>query len=469
MVFSSHIFLFAFLPVFLACYYLAPHAARNGVILLFSWVFYGWWRIDFLVLMIAVIAWCFLIGQRIAVSEGRPRRAWLALGVAGCLGALGYFKYFNFGIEAFGEAFVVLGGEPFTLWQVILPIGISFYVFQSISYLIDVHRRDAPAATDFLSFGAFVSLFPQLIAGPILRYKDLVDQFAHRTHSLSLFGEGAYRFAIGFCKKVLIADTVAPIADHAFSLSDPSFATAWLGAIAYAIQLYFDFSGYSDMAIGLGMMVGFRFLENFRGPYLSRSITEFWRRWHISLSNWLRDYLYIPLGGNRRGKRRTYANLMLTMLLGGAWHGANWTFVVWGAWHGALLAFERFLAERGWRTPYGALGWPVTMLLVIIGWVVFRAPTFEQALLMYQGMLGLNGFAADYDLLLKTSALAYATLAAGILLVIAPRLLQLDWSSRPRLATAGALSLRWLMMPLFALTVLKLTAASYSPFLYFQF
>ena len=468
MVFSSHIFLFAFLPAFFACYFLTPRNHRNGVILLFSWLFYGWWRVDFLALMIAVIAWCFIIGQRIAASEGRARRNWLALGVTGCLATLGYFKYFNFGVEAFADAFATLGGENFTLWHVILPIGISFYIFQSISYLIDVHRGDAPAATNFISFGAFISLFPQLIAGPILRYKDLVDQFEQRTHTLTLFGEGAYRFAIGFCKKVLIADTVAPIADYAFAQPDPSFTTAWLGAIAYAIQLYFDFSGYSDMAIGLGMMMGFRLLENFRQPYLSRSITEFWRRWHISLSNWLRDYLYIPLGGNRRGVVRTYVNLFLTMLLGGAWHGANWTFIVWGAWHGGLLALERFLAARGLNKPYGLLGWPVTMLLVIIGWVVFRAPTMEQAVYMYEGMAGLNGFVADYDLWLQTDSLMYATLAIGILIVLGPRLLRSETGWSGWLPTAS-LALRWLMMPLFALTVLKLTAASYSPFLYFQF
>ncbi|MEZ5667947.1 MAG: MBOAT family protein [Alphaproteobacteria bacterium] len=468
MVFSSHIFLFAFLPAFLACYFLAPARFRNGIILLFSWVFYGWWRLDFLLLMIAVIAWCFVVGQRLAASEGAARKRWLALGVAGCLAVLGYFKYFNFGVEALSDAYAAIGGAPFTLWHVILPIGISFYVFQSISYLIDVHRGDAPAARDFLSFGAFISLFPQLIAGPILRYKDLVDQFESRTHSWVLFGEGAHRFAIGFCKKVLIADTVAPIADYAFALPDPSFATSWLGALAYAIQLYFDFSGYSDMAIGLGMMLGFRLLENFRQPYVSSSITEFWRRWHISLSNWLRDYLYIPLGGNRRGRVRTYVNLLLTMLLGGAWHGANWTFVVWGAWHGSLLALERLALGRGRRNPYGLIGWPLTMLLVLIGWVMFRAPTLAEAFAVYRGMVGANGFATEFDLWLETDRLMYATLTLGLVLVAAPRLLRVE-ARPPAWLPAGRVAMRWAMMPLFVLAVLKLTAASYSPFLYFQF
>lgn len=468
MVFSSHIFLFGFLPVFLAIYYVVPNRYRNSIILLFSWLFYGWWRLDFLILMIAVIVWCFVIGQRIDKVEGSARRSWLFGGVLGCLAVLGYFKYFNFGIAAISDANVLLGGESFRLWHVILPIGISFYIFQSISYLIDVYRRDAPVARDFLSFGAFISLFPQLIAGPILRYKDLVDQFERRTHSLTLFGDGAYRFSLGFCKKVLIADTIAPIVDYAFAVPEPSFAVAWLGSLAYAIQLYFDFSGYSDMAIGLGMMMGFRLLENFRQPYVSRSITEFWRRWHISLSNWLRDYLYIPLGGNRRGRWRTYVNLLLTMLLGGAWHGANWTFIVWGAWHGTILAIERRFSERGIRNPYGPLAYPVTMLLVLLGWVVFRAESLTHALGIYAGMIGANGF-DSYDFWLETDGLMRVTLLIGVLIVIVPRLLRAD-ESRPAFWLAhGRKFLRWAMMPLFLIAVLKLTASSYSPFLYFQF
>ena len=275
----------------------------------------------------------------------------MQIGVAGNLVTLGIFKYFNFGIDSLNAVLNASGINSIEALRFILPIGISFHIFQCISFLIDIYRKDAVPPKRVIDFLAFMTLFPQLIAGPVLRYKDLADQFIARTHTLDKFSLGAYRFMTGFAKKVLIADTVADLVDKTFSLNDPSTADAWLGALAYAVQLYFDFSGYSDMAIGLGMMMGFRFIENFNHPYISRSITEFWKRWHISLSTWLRDYLYIPLGGNRKGPVRTYINLFVTMLLGGFWHGANWTFILWGAFHGGILAAERAL-KRDTETTF---------------------------------------------------------------------------------------------------------------------
>ena len=287
MVFSTPIFLFLFLPLFLGVYYLLPFRARSPLILVSSYIFYGWWRVDFLALFFGVTLLSYLAGLGIAQAQTkRTAKFYLTLGVTFDLAALGYFKYFNFGVDSLNAAFSSIGVPTFTAWAVVLPIGLSFYTFQAISYVVDVYRKDAPPARNFWDLSAFIALFPQLIAGPVLRYKDLADQFEERTHTLDKFSEGALRFMVGFCKKVLIADGVATLADRVFATSDPTAAAAWLGAIAYTVQLYFDFSGYSDMAIGLGLMMGFRFMENFNYPYVSRSITEFWTRWHISLSSW---------------------------------------------------------------------------------------------------------------------------------------------------------------------------------------
>jgi alginate O-acetyltransferase complex protein AlgI len=359
----------------------------------------------------------------------------------------------------------------------ILPIGISFYIFQSISFLIDVYRGDAPPARRFVDFAAFISLFPQLIAGPVLRYKDLADQFENRTHSLDKFSEGARRFMTGFAKKVLIADTVAPLADAVFALEEPSMAEAWLGALAYTVQLYFDFSGYSDMAIGIGLMLGFRFIENFNFPYISRSITEFWRRWHISLSTWLRDYLYIPLGGNRKGRIRTYVNLFLTMVLGGLWHGANWTFVIWGAWHGGIMAIERMAGIGGGTDEPGRrarriLQTAVTFFLVILGWVMFRAAHVESAMAMYEGLFGFNGFAISERMGWQITGLSLSALWIGLFVIFAGPILHGyagQVQSGQKAERRREVIIQVGIMMLFVLAVLRLLAQSYSPFLYFQF
>jgi alginate O-acetyltransferase complex protein AlgI len=471
MVFSSEVFLFAFLPAFLALYYLTPMRWRSLTILAGSYAFYGWWRVDFLGLMVLTTIWTWIFGRLITRAPGRAR-LWMALGVVGCLATLGVFKYLNFFVDSFAT---LLGTDAAGLgvhWQLILPIGISFYVFQCVSYLVDVYRRDVTEEVSLLDFAAFISLFPQLIAGPILRFKDVADQFREREHSADLFTEGMTRFFIGLAKKVILADAVAPIANLAFATEDPSLTLAWLGALAYMMQLYFDFSGYSDMAIGLGKMMGFRFMENFDTPYVSRSITEFWRRWHISLSTWLRDYLYIPLGGNRVGPVRTYFNLMTVMVLGGLWHGAAWTFVLWGLWHGGWLAVER---ATGLARSSSLAGLLRTLLIVLVGWVMFRALTVGDALDMYAGMLGLNGIAMPAEAAFGITREALFALALCLaVVVLEPRLNRLSterWSLQP----GGVAVVENTLLPTLAVTgiaalaILRLSEQSFSPFLYFQF
>lgn len=473
MIFSSSIFLFIFLPIFLGVYYLTPMKFKNLIILIGSYSFYAWWRVDFLFLFVAVTTFNFFVGRfiyrNITLQNHKVAKKWLVCGLIGNLGTLGYFKYADFGISSINNLLTSLGGAALPLANIILPIGISFYIFQAISYLIDVYRKDTPSTENFIDFAAFIALFPQLIAGPVLRYKDLAHQFAHREHSWALFSSGVALFMKGFIKKVLIADSVAPIADLAFGMSAPSMSDAWLGALAYTIQLYFDFSGYSDMAVGLGLMMGFKFINNFNHPYISQSITEFWRRWHISLSTWLRDYLYIPLGGNRRGKFKTYRNLILTMLLGGLWHGANWTFVVWGAWHGGWLALEK-LSKKGNHTGFKVSAWLSTMVIVVVGWVVFRADNIQQALSMYKGMFFPSGLALSEPMIVNNLGLAFFMLLVGAVIVLWRGLVtfseKLDAiNTHPSLVSvmSGA------RLPIFVLALSSLVASSYSPFLYFQF
>jgi alginate O-acetyltransferase complex protein AlgI len=486
MVFTSESFLFLFLPLFLAIYYLAPAVWRSIVILAGSYLFYGWWRFDYLALLVATTIFTYLVGRQISHHLGTPKaRLWLILGVVGCLSVLGVFKYLNFFIDSFAALFGTTADDMGVHWRLLLPIGISFYVFQSISYLMDVIRRDAEATENFFDFAAFIALFPQLIAGPILRFKDLADQFVCREHSLQKFADGMALFTIGLAKKVILADSIAPVADLAFSTDNPSLFLSWLGALAYMLQLYFDFSGYSDMAIGLGLMLGFRFRKNFDTPYISASITEFWRRWHISLSIWLRDYLYIPLGGNRKGPIRTYVNLMLVMALGGLWHGASWTFVFWGFWHGAWLAAER---ATGISDGHGFTAHLRTMLIVLFGWVAFRSIDMTHAVDMWSGMLGLHGNQVRYDILAGISRESVILIGVGTLIcAFEPQLnalarrvyypgnnaLDLPDTGGPTGAIPLTASTTVLPVALLAtlllLVLMKLAEQSFSPFLYFQF
>ena len=475
MVFSSETFLFLFLPIFLAAYYLTPAKYRNTTLLIESYAFYGWWRVDFLALLVANTLWAYVFSLLVGRYQGTPRaKLFVGIGVAGHLALLGVFKYLNFFIDSFAELW---GTTPEGLgmhWRLLLPIGISFYVFHSISYLVDVYRRDATPSRNIIDFAAFLALFPQLVAGPILRYKDLAPQFAARTHSWDLFNAGWQRFLIGLAMKVLIADSVAPLADAMFSLPNPTMAESWLGALAYTMQLYFDFAGYSHMAIGLALMIGFRFAENFNMPYISRSITEFWRRWHISLSVWLRDYLYIPLGGNRKGVVRTYVNLFLVMLLGGLWHGANWTFILWGVWHGGILVVERL---TGYDKTSPTLWWslPLTFVAVVIGWVTFRAPDVGNAFAMYAGMFGFNGVGLRPEVAWMVSREALTVLGLAIAITIAEPRLRHFWEPQISVGPDGtAVASTGLVkaVSLSALAVLclmRLAEQTYSPFLYFQF
>lgn len=461
MVFSSNIFLFVFLPLFLASYYLTPWRWKSLHILVFSYVFYAWWRPDFLALLVGVTLGSYAVALAIGAATDKARkRRWLTLGVAANLAALGYFKYANFGMDSLNTVLGWVGAPAIAFTHVLLPIGLSFYIFHAISYLVDIYREEAPPARNLIDFAAFIALFPHLVAGPVLRYHLLAEQFRGRVHSLERFSRGSVVFMVGLCKKVLIADAVAPLADAAFSAAHPSFADAWLGALAYTVQLFFDFSGYTDMAIGLALMIGFVFPENFNDPYVSKSITEFWKRWHMSLSNWLREYLYIALGGNRHGVVRTYINLFLTMLLGGLWHGANWTFVVWGAWHGGILALERYWEGRMGpsRLPAGVRV-AKTMLLVIIGWVFFRAADMSGAWRMLCGMAGAQGWALSAHMQWQVVPERLGVLALGAVLVYA-----MPWLRRTR---GGAL--RYALIPLFVWAVATLSSQAFTPFLYFQF
>lgn len=470
MVFSSHIFLFAFLPLFLSLYYLTPAKYRSLPILLGSYAFYAWWRVDFVLLFAGVTIWDYLIYRKIIKSDKAKR--WLQVGVIGNLLTLGFFKYAGFGVESFNAALTAMGAEPLSLSAIILPIGISFYIFQAISFLIDIYRKDAPQPKNFIYFAAYLSLFPQLIAGPILRYKDMAHQFQSRTHNFDKFSEGAYRFMVGFAQKVLIADSIAPLTNQIFALENPTIVEGWIGAFAFTAQLYFDFLGYSSMAIGLGLMMGFRFIENFNHPYLSRSITEFWRRWHISLSTWLKDYVYIPLGGNRQGKAKTYRNLMLTMVLGGLWHGANWTFALWGTWHGLLLSIERVL---GLKNKIQARWMMIpTLLAVVLGWVMFKAQTVSHAMSFYKGMFGGNGFGISEAMTWKiTNESLFFLIAAWIFIFLQPKFFDYRQSIKNSVAQKAIgyqkpFIIAFTIM-VFIISLIKLAAGTYSPFLYFQF
>lgn len=461
MVFTSNLFLFIFLPIFLLTYYVIPFRSRSALILLFSYIFYGWWRPDFALLLGSVSVGTYFLTLLMESEKWRARRfPVLTLGVTLNLAALAYFKYFNFGVDSLNTVIAAAGFTPFSYAHVVLPIGLSFFIFQAISYMVDVYRGDAPKTENLFDFAAFISFFPQLVAGPVLRYQPLADQFRYREHSWKIFSQGCLIFMAGFCGKVLVADPMAPMVEAAFAIQNPTLIDAWLGTTAYTIQLFFDFSGYSTMAIGLGLMVGFVFPKNFDDPYTSASITEFWRRWHMSLSTWLRVYLYVPLGGNRLGRRRTYINLMLTMVLGGLWHGANWTFLVWGAWHGGLLALERFWRERN---PEPRLPRPIavvwTLLMVMIGWVFFRAADLGAAFRILSGMAGFSGWRISPDLAWQLAPEGLVVMLIGAALVFV-----LPWLRR---RSEGRL--RVLLIPLFLWAVAALSSQAFTPFLYFQF
>jgi alginate O-acetyltransferase complex protein AlgI len=396
MLFSSIFFLFAFLPAVILAYYgqyrLAKNRLRNLILLLFSYFFYLFGAPDFILFLAASTLFDYAMGLLMGRYAGR-KRLWLILSLVVNLGLLAWFKYANFMVEQTSGYLQNLGLDLSGWEAVALPIGISFFTFQKLSYTIDVYRGRCQPIANVIDFSMYVALFPQLVAGPIVRFKDIHQQIQSRVESWDVFYAGAVRFSWGLSKKVILADTCGRFADAVFGLPATSLhtASAWLGALAYTLQIYLDFSAYSDMAIGLGMLFGFRFLENFNRPYSAASLTDFWRRWHISLSRWFQDYLYIPLGGNRKGAARTYLNLTLVFLLCGLWHGANWTFVVWGAYHGLFLVFERITGLREFPDnrlrPLRRL---LTLLVVICGWVIFRCDDLARAIAYFTAMFSLN-------------------------------------------------------------------------------
>jgi len=484
MVFSSHFFVFYFLPATLALYYVAPRRGRHLLLTLLSYLFYGWANPLFVFLMLFSTVVDYSCGLKLAgrlgdwkspiptLEEGgqRSRGQKLAVLISVCtnLGLLGFFKYFNFGLDNWNATMVALGFEG-GVWEttlrVTLPLGISFYTFQSMSYSIDVFRGHARAMRNPIDFACYVSMFPQLVAGPIIRFQEVEDQLRSRTHTAEKFARGSALFCLGMLKKIVIANPCGMVADTCFDAHGVGTADAWYGVIAYAMQIYFDFSAYSDMAIGLGLMLGFVFPKNFDSPYKSDSITDFWRRWHISLSTWLRDYLYIPLGGNRFGPARTYVNLMLVMLLGGLWHGASWNFVAWGAIHGGWLAFERM---QGKDSPYRLLPRPlrvaVTFAIVCFAWVFFRAADLPSSLAYLGAMFGLveaaDGAGLVAGVIYDPYYVSMVLLACGVAF-FAPQ--SWDWTRTINLRKAVLCGLAlWL-------SLILLETQSYNPFIYFIF
>ncbi len=473
MVFSSHIFVFYFLLLALGAYYAAPRALKHLLLTLFSYIFYGWWNPWFVFLMFGSTAIDYYCGLKIS-EEGAPqkrRKRWMIVSIVSNMSILVFFKYTAFAVgSASGFAQMLGWGEialPSFFYNIVLPVGISFYTFQSMSYSIDLYRGHAQKADNFLDFACYVSMFPQLVAGPIVRYGSVAEQLRSRLHTLEGFVYGMVRFQLGFAKKILLANPMGLVADMCFNSGEGSLGmlAAWLGVTAYAFQIYFDFSAYSDMAIGLGRMLGFRFPENFNSPYKSVSITDFWRRWHISLSSFLRDYLYIPLGGNRLGERRTYINLMTVMLLGGLWHGAQWTFIVWGAIHGGMLAFERMMGKDSFygRMPNVARI-AITFVIVLITWVFFRAENFEVAWRYLKAMFGMGGTSATAPLLtaqvLQPINLFYFAVCAFATWGI-PRL--------GDLLRTVTLTKAVVAIVLFVFSLAVMFTQGFNPFLYFQF
>lgn len=476
MVFSSVTFLFFFLPICLGGYFLIGPRWRNNWLLLSSLAFYTWGGGALVVLLIISTTVDYAMGWVVGSGVTTGNRLRIRLGVTGSvlvnLALLSYFKYANFFVEQLNGLGQRFGLEEIAWTSVVLPIGISFFTFQSMSYTIDVARGRVPHLRNPLDFALYVTLFPQLVAGPIVRFHEISHQIHEREVGVERFAQGAVRFAHGLAKKVLIADAVAPVANAAFdsTLAEIGPAAAWLGIVAYTIQIYFDFSGYSDMAIGLGTMLGFDFPENFRRPYSAVSITDFWRRWHITMSNWFRDYLYIPLGGSRRTSGRTLANLWIVFVMTGIWHGANWTFLLWGLYHGFLLMAERVTKQRpvGQEASWAPLRRAGVLLAVMLGWVLFRSPSASAAWDYLGAMFTLGGITPE-ALIDATDTRALLAIGIGAASVLVPG------SVVGGLVVTGWRGLRGVAVRVaeiavaFPLTLVVVASGSFSPFLYYQF
>ena len=467
MQFSSNIFLLAFLPVVVILHFILPAKFRNYLLLVASLFFYAWGEPIYILLMLfsIVINWSF---GMLLEKANRGRRILLGVCIAVNLLLLGYYKYFDFFASSINR---LLGTQLIAPQNIPLPIGISFFTFQALSYVVDLYRGNCKVQRNVLNLALYISFFPQLIAGPIVRYADIDEQIRHRTVSAENFALGFRRFIYGLAKKVIIANTMAQLTDSVFaiSLSNMTTVTAWMGAVTYTMQIYYDFSGYSDMAIGLGKMFGFDFLENFRYPYLSRSIHEFWQRWHISLGTWFREYVYIPLGGNRKGTLRTYCNLITVFFLTGMWHGASWNFIVWGLFHGFFQILERVKLKK-FLSKHPLISWIYCLLVVVFGWVLFRSESLTNGIkyLLYMVAPWNFGFRDmmifRIGLTLKEATILFCALfGCGIVQLLAQRLPKLEakwkYSSLEFVFLAAAL----------VYCVILLAAGTYNPFIYFRF
>jgi alginate O-acetyltransferase complex protein AlgI len=479
MLFSSAIFLFFYLPFFLIVYYLLPRRWQNAFLFGASLLFYAWGE-NLVVLVLLLSAFINFAAGRLV--ENGHRRAGLLLSLIGSLSLLFYYKYTNFlfeSVRGFAEAFALPITDNLTIGQIALPIGISFYTFQGISYTLDIYWGRIRVNKSFLDYGTYVAMFPHQIAGPIVRYADIAPELADRTVTVEKFGIGAERFIIGLAKKVLLANTFAGIADTIFNAAPNTYpaATAWLGIVAYSLQIYFDFSGYSDMAIGLGKMVGFDFKENFNYPYIARSIQDFWRRWHISLSSWFRDYVYIPLGGNRGSQARTYRNLLIVFFVTGLWHGASWNFIIWGLYHGLFLLIERAGLGKRLERVWPPIAHVYTLIVVLIGWVFFRAEDLTSAVDYLQKMAGLVpvdrlaypvSYFLNIDVIVSfVLGLVFATPVYHTFQTFWHRLLARVVLTPTRLTLNAAYVLG--LVGLFIMAVAYLAADTYNPFIYFRF
>uniref|UniRef100_UPI00403DA58F MBOAT family O-acyltransferase n=1 Tax=Bdellovibrio bacteriovorus TaxID=959 RepID=UPI00403DA58F len=470
MLFNSYIFLFLFLPLTLLGYYIIKKKkVQLWFLFLSSVFFYCYWSATYVFLLLFTVVLDFYIAKAIYYAQTqRHRKILLITSMSANLAILGFFKYYNFFADTLNSSVTALGGSSvLPALQLVLPIGISFYTFQSMSYVIDVYRKTSDAHAHLLEFAGYVTLFPHQISGPLVRHNQIVPQLESSSTYVfhaDNFWKGCYFFIFGLSKKMLIADRIAAVVDPLVgNMASASNAEAWLAMVGYTMQLYFDFSGYSDMAVGMGLMMNIQFPANFQSPYKSKSITEFWQRWHISLSSWLRDYLYISLGGNREGKLKTYRNLLLTMAIRGLWHGANWTYVVWGVLHGGVLAVERFFKDRGWDLlKFKSLKWALTFLFVCVAWVFFRAPNFHEANLWLQKVFFLNAD-ISWDIILIPAKHKDRFIAALVVACGAAFFMRNTWEIqfKPRFRNALLLAL------LFVICLSYM--GEESPFLYFQF
>lgn len=457
--FTSTAFLLLLLPLALAGYWAVPSRRwKRGWLVMMSLAFYAMWDVRFVGLLLACALWDFVIALRIGAAQGAVRKRWLLASIALNLGTLAFFKYAMFGAEA-ARSILALLGIPVVLpyFHIVLPVGLSFYTFQTLSYTIDVYRSEVEPTRDVVKYLAFVSLFPQLVAGPIVRYQEMdaqLDALPRRLPRAAL-ALGVGLFVVGMFKKLAIADALAPHVEAALVASDPTLAGAWIGAAGFAVQLYFDFSGYSDMALGLGALMAFSLPENFRSPYQALDISDHWRRWHMTLSRFLRDYVYVPLGGNRAGPRRTLINMFLVMVLAGLWHGAAWTMVAWGALHGVLLILHRSTKDQWARLP-AAVRRSATLLIVVLGLVLFRAADFASAGRTYANLV-------DWDHLAHGRELLVLPIVLGLLLALATLPRRLEWRSLH--TTRDGL----LVGALVAILCVLLLAQPESPYLYYQF